>query len=516
MCTNPIELESLENLKADLLELLSLTKETLNEDQQQSENDSGDDPFADEMRLFMSEITETDRQEENTNTKTDDNTNETFDEKFNRIKSELKSMIGQKCIAPHTHTWGSIAYHNAFICGLDETAEYSSDDHIADDSIRIRILFTNPTHQEMIPCSYYLDGDCKFDSEKCRFSHGELVKRCQLRTYVEPNFSLLSSRRCPVLAKQSDRLWYKGCTISSDFDQRTCRIKIDSTKKEVTCNFEDILPIVDDNDNTSSSSDDDDREEAAKRFEKELQQSKLIEKSLLTPVADQPLGDWEKHTKGFGSKMMQKYGYIIGTGLGQNGEGIIVPIGAQILPPGRSLDHCMALREQANGDEDLFSVERKLKKQQRRQEKINQRTYAREQKQSQSDVFKFINESVSAVAATAGFSNGLSKTNTFDTQPSSTSTSSLSSMKSCDLKSHSQKHLNVASLQLAENIRRKERDIEKLKESMGRHQIGTPMHKKLNEQMQTMNYELAQLKRSESNVSNEQIFRKNKSKLSVF
>lgn len=514
-------MESLANLKADLIELLSLTKETLNE--QQNENDDDDDPFADEMRMFLSEISETERQENSQkNDVIDNNTinndsNETLEQKFTRLKSELNSMIGQKCVAPHTHTWGSIAYHNAFICGLDETTEYSEEHLICnDDSIKIRILFTNPTHQEMIPCSYYLDGDCKFDAEKCRFSHGELVKRSQLRTYVEPNFSLLSKRKYPVLAKQSDRIWYKGCTLSSDFDQRTCRIKIELSNKEVTCNFEDILPINDNNvdscTSTSSDLDDDDNEyidinseEERIKFEKQIQQSKLIEKSLLTPVSNQPLGDWEKYTKGFGSKMMQKYGYIIGTGLGQNGEGIIVPIGAQILPPGRSLDHCMILREQANGDEDLFSVERKLKKQQRRQEIINQRSYEREQKKSTNDVFKFINENVSA-----GFSsNGLNK-------PINSDAPSTSSTKIIDLKSHSQKNLNVASFQLSENIRRKERDIEKLKESISRHQIGTPMYKKLNEQMHTMNNELMQLKRSETNVSNEQIFRKNKSKLSVF
>lgn len=416
-------------------------------------------------------------------------------------------------MAPHTHTWGSVAYHNAFICGLDEATEYTfattHDFSAIEDDIQIRVMFTNPTHREMVPCAYYLDGDCKFDRAKCRFSHGELVKRNALRPYVEPNFAVLSRRNVSVLAKQSDRIWYKGQVIDSDFEQQTTRIRIETTNKEVRCNFEDVLPDAtsaddddDGNSDRSSSSDvDADIDDAVDDIRRRAQ---LIEMSLLRPCADRPLGEWEKYTKGFGSKMMQKYGYVIGTGLGQNGEGIVVPIGAQILPPGRSLDHCMALREQANGDADLFSVERKLKKQQRRQEALTERRAAAAQQNTAgaattSDMFAFLNENVA----------GSSISGTAAAAEQTTSTIS-------DLKKQSQKNLNVAGFKLAEDIRRKEREIEKLKESMRRHLSGTPVFNKLSDQLQTINGELSLLKRSEMSVTNEQTFRKNKSKISVF
>lgn len=421
-------------------------------------------------------------------------------------------------MAPHTHTWGSVTYHNAFICGLDETTEYDEAAvHVLsaiDDNIQIRVMFTNPTHREMVPCAYYLDGDCKFDRTKCRYSHGELVKRTALRPYVEPNFAKLSRRNGFVLAKQSDRIWYKGQVIDSDFEQRTCRIRIESTNKEMICNFEDVLPSAsttddddnndDDNSDMSSSSDVD-----ASSFDEDggtdeiRRRAQLIEMSLLRPCADRPLGEWEKHTKGFGSKMMQKYGYVIGSGLGQNGEGIVVPIGAQILPPGRSLDHCMALREQANGDADLFSVERKLKKQQRRQEALNERRAAAAAAAAQhnsanaSDMFAFLNENVAGSSL-------------------STLTAAEQVTTVSDFKKHSQKNLNVAGFKLAEDIRRKEREMERLKESMRRHLSGTPVFNKLSDQLQTINSELSLLKRSEASVTNEQTFRKNKSKISVF
>ena len=48
-------------------------------------------------------------------------------------------------------------------------------------------------------------------------------------------------------------------------------------------------------------------------------------------------GQWEKHTKGIGSKLMAKMGYVHGAGLGKEGEGRTEPVEAMVFPPGRSL-----------------------------------------------------------------------------------------------------------------------------------------------------------------------------------
>lgn len=197
---------------------------------------------------------------------------------------------------------------------------------------------------------------------------------------------------------------------------------------------------------------------------------------------------------------MQKFGYVLGTGLGSNGEGRIDPVQIQILPTGKSLDYCMELREQANGDKDLFTVERKLKKQQQKQEQINIRAYERDREQ-RSNVFNFLNDNV---LASLGNSCGEVEAKP-PNQPNVN-----------DFKSHSTKNLNVAGFKIAEDIKKLEKDIQSVKNSLARQQRGTPVFNKLNGELNQKNVELTNLKKSEKSVSSEQIFRKDKSKLTIF
>lgn len=270
----------------------------------------------------------------------------------------------------------------------------------------------------------------------------------------------------------------------------------------------------------SEASDEDDVEQIVK--------ANLIEKSLLTPAPDQKLGAWEVHTKvryicliknhffssvfsvllnfcrnfhlkGFGSRILQKLGYVVGTGLGQNGEGIVVPISAQVLPPGRSLDHCMALREQANGNKNLFSVEKKLKRQQERQEILNARAYEREK--NNQDIFNFLNQNIlNSMPSTSGYQNANNQ----------------AKRQKVDIKSETNRKLNVESLKIGEDIKKMEKEIQKLQESLRRQKDGTHISQQLNMQLDIRKSELDRMKNSESCLQKEQNLRKDKSKLTIF
>lgn len=142
--------------------------------------------------------------------------------------------------------------------------------------------FRSQWAQDLMPCDF-------------SYSHGESVLHSELRdNYIEPDFTLLNRSRHPVLAKQSDNIWHKGRAISCNFAEKTCQVKLEMNRKVVECDFTDVLPLQPESlsDSEEELSDDGQDYEAMHR-------AQLVEKSLLTPALDQPLGEWEKHTKVF-------------------------------------------------------------------------------------------------------------------------------------------------------------------------------------------------------------------------
>lgn len=65
---------------------------------------------------------------------------------------------------------------------------------------------------------------------------------------------------------------------------------------------------------------------------------------------EKDFGRWEKHTTGFGSKMLTKMGWKSGMGLGSKGEGIVNPVKATKHSEfGKGLSHM-----QINKVRDIF------------------------------------------------------------------------------------------------------------------------------------------------------------------
>lgn len=159
----------------------------------------------------------------------------------------------------------------------------------------------------------------------------------------------------------------------------------------------------------------------------------------------------------------------------------------------------MALREQANGDKNLFSVERKLKRQQEKQEILNAKAYERE-KQNQ-DIFSFLNQNIlNSMPSTSGSQN----VNKELKRPK------------LDIKTQTNRKLNVESLKIGEDIRKMEKEIHKLQESLRRQKDGTKISQQLNMQLDIRKTELDRMKKSENCLQKEQNLRKDKSKLTIF
>lgn len=103
----------------------------------------------------------------------------------------------------------------------------------------------------------------------------------------------------------------------------------DDTNLEITDTSDDDDDDNDDNDNANNINND-------SKLNSHINDH-LIHKSLLTLQSNESLGNWEKHTRGMGSKLMMQMGYVIGTGLGKRSDGRIEPVEVQVLPAGKSL-----------------------------------------------------------------------------------------------------------------------------------------------------------------------------------
>ncbi|XP_063232196.1 zinc finger CCCH-type with G patch domain-containing protein [Bacillus rossius redtenbacheri] len=499
--------DNLVSLQADIQELIKLTNENVTSLQQQQNFSSPshsakktkieNDPFAEEYALFKAELEKVEASNDHSPPNesvvpagTSDSLN------FAEVQKELESLQGTKCQAPHCNQYGDQSYHNALVFCIEPAENVTSMEQI-----QVRVMFTNPTHRDMLPCPYYLGGECRFSSDKCRFSHGELVHFSSLREYREPDFSLVRSN-VRVLVKCEDQLWHTAVVL--EVDRGKCLVKLEGSGVKTEVELASVLPLGDSAGesvevSSSSSSDSSDSDSETRELEERNQLAvSVIERTLLSSPTT-ALGDWEKHTKGIGSSLMARMGYITGAGLGKNSDGRIEPVEALVLPAGKSLDHCMNLREQAGGDEDLFKVEKKLKRLQKKQEEQRARMYERD-KQQRKNVFDFLNTTLSG--RKEGDEGPPGKKGRGGAED--------------NLRSETSRGLNVASLRVGEDIRRAEREAARLQESLARHTEGSQAHGLLSGRLREKRAELARLRASERSVDQERSQRIDRKKMAAF
>ncbi|EEC02058.1 zinc finger protein, putative [Ixodes scapularis] len=320
------------------------------------------------------------------------------EEDHSKELAELTDHLeGSKVRAPYSKDWGQMEYHNAIVLSV-EAADIA---HV--DDIRVNVMFTHPTTPSMKPCSFFLEGHCKFSAERCRFSHGHAVPLSDLQEYAEPSFSSMQLGSTCLIRNDSDGLWQLA-TVDSDQASTLSKssagkimVRLSRSGKAISVAAEDVLPLGDYGGAEDSDSDSDlDLSTEDGPSEMCLPPSEASEEDASVPViawmpnesASFPLGLWEKHTKGIGSKLMEKMGYVWGEGLGIRGNGRTEPVEAVILPAGKSLDKCMELREKGL-TQNSAKVQRKMLLKLQRQEEKLQRQYHKASKPE--SVFDFFN-----------------------------------------------------------------------------------------------------------------------------
>lgn len=232
-----------------------------------------------------------------------------------------------------------------------------------------------------------------------------------------------------VLVKQKNEIWERSVVtkLPDDEDNEYC-VRCENNSDTTVVGLGDLLPLgeylswgkilpkeskqlifhwIDELDSNASDASTDNEEYVAPSHSRD----EIIQTSLTTAPLSQALGDWEKHTRGIGSKLMSQMGYITGTGLGRRADGRIEPVEIKLLPVGMSLgkshqlrlpqllwitnsiisDHCMQLRENAGQGENLLRVERRMHIRKRKMERTREKQYQREKQRERNNIFDFLN-----------------------------------------------------------------------------------------------------------------------------
>ncbi|KAL4218838.1 hypothetical protein ACF0H5_021426 [Mactra antiquata] len=408
-----------------------------------------------------------------------------------------KDIIGTKCRAPYVHEWGAKTYSNALITSIECVSDL--------DLPKVKVMFCNPTLTSMLPCKYYLNGNCRFDEEDCRFSHGHIVEMEDLQEYRDPDFSLLKLESRCLARYDDDDLWYKATVVEVNDDN--VKVTFDTYDDEpITLPYNDVL-LLDEQDDTDD--DDDDYKEILHNGDDNDDDDLPVYLWKPPTIGLGDLGQWEAHTKGIGSKLLTKMGYKPGQGLGRSGEGRIQPVPIQLLPPGKSLDKIMALKERT-GQRDMFDVMKKQEKTSKKHgEKLKQHC---NKPTNKSDVFDFINKKLH------GKKGKLSELihNHEDGREAGHGRKH-NTISEKELKTKSDRNINIQLLKTSEEIKSVHTELYKLRESLSRNENSDRnMASQVRKKIQSLEIYLEKLKSSELTMQNHKQRRSDHKKLTVF
>lgn len=207
------------------------------------------------------------------------------------------------------------------------------------------VIYETPTSLSMKPCRFLNSerNTCRYGATACKFSHGFVTPRGSIRRRKMGKLEAGG----PCLAKyEEDGLWYEA-SIEKINDDKSVTVCYNGYDQQVTLDVGDIvhLPTIahrhDKRKGELRSHDREDLEEEGAHPLRGLGSVHHSPKLAARPV-DRNFGEWEKHTKGFGMKILEKFGFKRGEGLGRDGTGITEPVAEDeqvVLPHATSIDH---------------------------------------------------------------------------------------------------------------------------------------------------------------------------------
>jgi len=299
-----------------------------------------------------------------------------------KMKVEEKKKPGIKaneiCLAPFFFH-GKMRHFLASVAGMSSESELAT------------VVFLAPAENAMKMCTQFLEGNCTFGS-RCRFSHGCQVPLDELMPVDDTLLggTLQEGEDCWV--EYRDKLWYPGVVERVQGDEmilvafhhynESVQVRRDSLVKMVEPFTRSDSEFDSDEDEDDVEDDDDGntiavaRLRAADEDEDQARRRRLGVNSEEVTSRGQKIADWERHTKGIGSKLLMRMGYkfvsppvpplyrprclpklflflpfssllgsVQGDGLGKRSQGITVPIKVEFLGKTKSLD---MLEEQRN------------------------------------------------------------------------------------------------------------------------------------------------------------------------
>ncbi|OQV13635.1 Zinc finger CCCH-type with G patch domain-containing protein [Hypsibius exemplaris] len=417
------------------------------------------------------------------------------------------SLLHLQCRVPLQHSWGQLRHCNAMVQSVESTPVSH-----AVEEVHVRVLFLQPTHRRMLSCEYFLGGKCRFTAEQCHFSHGEVYALSQLLPYQAPEFSSLTvGSRC--LCVNDEGIWEHGTVAgmsspSSEADttpEVTVRLAGQTAVKTVK-----IDQIVPDSNNTDNMDDDPGEDDAVPEDEDAGKVASDEDEFRPHAAWDLPVAQvshgfagWETHTKGVGSKLMAKMGFVTGQGLGVRPGGRTEPVPAHVLPKGRSLDYCMALKEgtklPAVGD--------------------NRRNGRKPKRRIHVDISASNNPSMPGKKSVFDFLNGklrnpnkLHRTPANPSSPAPTASTSAPSVSKDPCKA-----LNIEALKLHDKISGLERDLDRLRKSLNRNtSVDRAAAKAISQRIKTTEQELSGLRSQQDSLQKSKDTQKEKKALTIF